>query len=212
MAADQPAAGTTSFRATGPAYIATIAIGHGLKHWYIAAFAVFLPLIEEEYQLTTFGVAVLSTIRQFAGGAPNFFVGYVSDRFRKHWNLLLPASFIAAAASMMFAGLMPWYWPMVFFIAMGGVAAAFWHPPAISMLSTRFPERRGLAIAFHGSGSGAGEALAPLLVGAILAYILIGFYVIAVLVVVEIVCVVLACVSASRGEVFRYPFSLRLIS
>ncbi len=172
MAADQPAAGTTSFRATGPAYIATIAIGHGLKHWYIAAFAVFLPLIEEEYQLTTFGVAVLSTIRQFAGGSPNFFVGYVSDRFREHWNLLLPASFIAAAASMMFAGLMPWYWPMVFFIAMGGVAAAFWHPPAISMLSTRFPERRGLAIAFHGSGSGAGEALAPLLVGAILAYIL----------------------------------------
>ena len=172
MAADHPAAGTTSFRATGPAYIATIAIGHGLKHWYIAAFAVFLPLIEEEYHLTTFGVAMLSTIRQFAGGSPNFFVGYVSDRFRQHWNLLLAVSFFTAAASMMMAGLMTWYWPMVFFIGMGGVAAAFWHPPAISMLSTRFPERRGMAIAFHGSGSGAGEALAPLLVGAILAYIL----------------------------------------
>ena len=49
-------------------------------------------------------------------------------------------------------------------------------------------------------------------IAGILAYILIGFFVIAVLVVVEIVCVVLACVSASRGEVFRYPFSLRLIS
>ena len=173
MAVDHPAAGKTPFRATGPAYIATIAIGHGLKHWYIAAFAVFLPLIEEEYQLTTFGVAMLGTIRQFAGGSPNFFVGYFSDRFRQHWNLILAISFISAAASMMLAGLMPWYWPMVFFIGMGGVAAAFWHPPAISMLSTRFPERRGMAIAFHGSGSGAGEALAPLLVGAILAYILL---------------------------------------
>ena len=161
MAANHQAAGKTPFRATGPAYIATIAIGHGLKHWYIAAFAVFLPLIEEEYQLTTFGVALLGTIRQFAGGSPNFYVGYFSDRFRNHWNLILPISFFAAAASMMLAGLMPWYWPLVFFIAMGGVAAAFWHPPAISMLSTRFPERRGMAIAFHGSGSGAGEALAP---------------------------------------------------
>lgn len=170
MAADHPAAGSTSFRATGPAYIATIAVGHGLKHWYIAAFAVFLPLIEEEYQLTTFGVATLSTIRQFAGGSPNFFVGYVSDRLRKHWQLLLPISFIAAAASMTMAGLSQPYWIMVFFISMSGVAAAFWHPPAISMLSTRFPERRGMAIAFHGSGSGAGESLAPLFVGLMLAY------------------------------------------
>jgi len=172
MASDMPAAGASSFRASGGAYMATIAIGHGLKHWYIAAFAVFLPLLEEEYQLTTFSIAVLSTIRQFAGGSPNFFVGYVSDRLRAHWNLLLPISFIAAAASMMFAGLMPWYWGTVFFIAMGGVSAAFWHPPAISMLSMRFPQHRGLAIAFHGSGSGAGEALAPLFVGLILAFLL----------------------------------------
>ena len=172
MAANQPAAPGTSFRATGPAYIATIAIGHGLKHWYIAAFAVFLPLIEEEYALTTTGVALLQIIRQIAGGSPNFFVGYISDRFRAHWNLLLPVSFLVAATSMMIAGLLPWYWGVVAGIAGSGIAAAFWHPPAISMLATRFPERRGLAIAFHGSGSGAGEALAPLVVGVILAFIL----------------------------------------
>lgn len=172
MAAEQPAVPRTPFRATGPVYIATIAIGHGLKHWYIAAFAVFLPLIEEEYALTTTGVALLQIIRQIAGGSPNFFVGYVSDRLRDHWNLLLPISFLVAAASMMIAGLMPWYWGVVMGVAGGGIAAAFWHPPAISMLSTRFPDRRGMAIAFHGSGSGAGEALAPLVVGLILAYIL----------------------------------------
>ena len=36
------------------------------------------------------------------------------------------------------------------------------------MLSIRFPDRRGMAIAFHGSGSGAGEALGPIAVGFIL--------------------------------------------
>ena len=172
MATGDSAVSKTAFRARGPSYLASIAVGHGLKHWYISAFAVFLPLIEQEYALTTFGVSVLVTVRQFAGGAPNFFVGYVTDRLRDHWNLLLPGSLLAAAACMMLAGLSHWYWALVGFVAMAGVAASLWHPAAISMLSTRFPDRRGMAIAFHGSGSGAGEALGPLGVGFILAVLL----------------------------------------
>ncbi|MQF87202.1 MAG: MFS transporter [SAR202 cluster bacterium] len=159
---------TNSFRATSASYIATIAIGHGLKHWYIAAFAVFLPLIVEEYEITAAGLTVIGLIRQFAGGFPNFFVGYASDRLRNHWHLMLPASFFFAALFMMLSGSTPWLWPVIVFASLAGVAASFWHPPAISMLSTRFPNRRGMAIAFHGSGSGAGEALGPLVVGFIL--------------------------------------------
>lgn len=158
-----------SFRASGPVYIATIAVGHGLKHWYIAAFSVFLPLIVEEYALTASGITALGLIRQFAGGFPNFFAGYASDRLRNYWHWMLPASFFFAALFMMLSGRMSWVWPVIGFAALSGVAAAFWHPPAISMLSNRFPERRGMAIAFHGSGSGAGEALGPLAVGFVLA-------------------------------------------
>lgn len=166
--ADTPVVGNTSFRAKGPSYIATIAIGHGIKHWYLAAFAVFLPLIKDEFALSAIGVSVLVTLRQVGGGIPNFFVGYVTDRLRGRWNVLLPVSLISAAAAYVAAALSPWYWPLVVFIALAGVSAAFWHPAAISMLSTRFPTRRGMAIAFHGSGSGAGEALGPLGVGFIL--------------------------------------------
>ena len=162
--------GSRSFRASGPTYIATIAIGHGLKHWYIAAFAVFLPLIVEEYELTATGVTAIAIIKQFGGGFPNFFVGYVSDRLSGYWHLMLPLSFFFAALFMMLSGLAPWVWPVVALASIGGLAASFWHPPAISMLSTRFPDRRGMAIAFHGSGSGAGEALGPLAVGFILAF------------------------------------------
>jgi len=172
MAAEVPALGGMSFRAKGPSYIATIAVGHGIKHWYVAAFAVFLPLIEREYGLTAVGVGVLVTIRQVGGGLPNFFVGYITDQLRRHWNLLLPISLVVTAACYMLAGLTHWYWPVVLLIAFAGVAASFWHPAAISMLSTRFPERRGMAIAFHGAGSGAGEALGPVGVGFILAVFL----------------------------------------
>ena len=158
----------SSFRASGPTYIATIAIGHGLKHWYIAAFAVFLPLIVEEYEITAAGLTVIGLVKQLAGGFPNFFVGYASDRLRNYWHWMLPLSFFFAAFFMMLSGRSPWLWPIIVLGALGGIAASFWHPPAISMLSNRFPARRGMAIAFHGSGSGAGEALGPLAVGFIL--------------------------------------------
>ncbi len=158
----------SSFRASGPTYIATIAIGHGLKHWYIAAFSVFLPLIVKEYEITAAGLTVIGLVKQLAGGLPNFFVGYASDRLRNYWHWMLPASFFFAALFMMLSGRSPWVWPIIALAALGGVAASFWHPPAISMLSNRFPSRRGLAIAFHGSGSGAGEALGPLVVGFVL--------------------------------------------
>ena len=171
MASDASAVpGSGSFRAAGATYIATIAIGHGLKHWYIAAFAVFLPLIVEEYELTATGVTAIAIIKQFGGGFPNFFVGYVSDRLSGYWHWILPLSFFFAALFMMLSGLAPWVWPVVALASIGGLAASFWHPPAISMLSTRFPDRRGMAIAFHGSGSGAGEALGPLGVGFVLAF------------------------------------------
>ena len=158
----------SSFRASGPTYIATIAIGHGLKHWYIAAFSVFLPLIVKEYEITAAGLTVIGLVKQLAGGLPNFFVGYASDRLRNYWHWMLPASFFFAALFMMLSGRSPWVWPVIALAALGGVAASFWHPPAISMLSNRFPARRGMAIAFHGSGSGAGEALGPLAVGFVL--------------------------------------------
>ena len=159
----------SSIRAAGPTYIATIAVGHGLKHWYIAAFAVFLPLIVAEYDIDAAGLTAIGLAKQLAGGLPNFFVGYASDRLRNYWHWLLPASFFGAALFMMLSGLSSSVWMVVGLAAFAGVAASFWHPPAISMLSARFPTRRGMAIAFHGSGSGAGEALGPLAVGFILA-------------------------------------------
>jgi MFS family permease len=152
--------------------MASIAVGHGIKHWYISAFTVFLPLLEQEYALSVLGVSILVAVRQLGSGLPNFIVGYVSDRLRNYWHLLLPASLLGAAGCYMLAGLSPWYWTVVAFISLAGASAAFWHPPAISMLSARFPTRRGMAIAVHGAGSGAGEALGPLGVGLILVLLL----------------------------------------
>ena len=166
------AAARPSFRASGPAYLATISVGHGLKHWYLAAFAVFLPLIEREFVMSALAISAFVTVRSAGAGLPNFFAGYVADRLHRYWGAMLPVSFLLVALAMMLAGFLPWVWGVAAAFALAAMAASFWHPPAISMLSSRFAERRGMAIAFHGAGSGAGEALGPLGVGLILAGLL----------------------------------------
>ena len=162
----------TGFRASGPAYMATIAVGHGFKHWYLAAFAVFLPLIEREYAMSALAISAFVTVRSAGAGLPNFFAGYVADRLHRHWAVMLPVSFLAVALAMMLAGFLTWVWGVALAFSLAAMAASFWHPPAISMLSSRFAQRRGMAIAFHGAGSGAGEALGPLGVGLILVALL----------------------------------------
>jgi len=49
------------------------------------------------------------------------------------------------------------------------------------------------------------------LVACVLMWVLIGFLLIGLLAVFDVILVVLAAVSASKGQPYRYPFSLRLI-
>lgn len=49
-----------------------------------------------------------------------------------------------------------------------GIGNNLWHPAALSTLGQRFPNRKGLAMSLHGMGGNFGEALAPLLIGALL--------------------------------------------
>ena len=100
----------TSFRASGPAYLATISVGHGLKHWYLAAFTVFLPLIEREFVMSALAISAFVTVRSAGAGLPNFFAGYVADRLHSHWAVMLPVSFLLVALAMMLAGFLPWVW------------------------------------------------------------------------------------------------------
>jgi uncharacterized protein len=50
------------------------------------------------------------------------------------------------------------------------------------------------------------------LVGWVLAFILIGFVLLGLIWLVNIVCCILAAVAASKGEHYRYPFTLRLLN
>jgi MFS family permease len=54
-------------------------------------------------------------------------------------------------------------------VALVGFGNSLWHPTAIPTLARRFPERKGLVLSLHGMGGNAGDAIAPIVVGALLA-------------------------------------------
>jgi MFS family permease len=60
------------------------------------------------------------------------------------------------------------YVQAIFFSTLVVIAVTFWHPAAIGTLARTFSDRRGFAIALHGTGGSIGEALGPLLAGALL--------------------------------------------
>ena len=54
-------------------------------------------------------------------------------------------------------------------VMMVGVGNSLWHPTAIPTLARRYPDRKGLVLSLHGMGGNAGDAIAPLVIGTLLA-------------------------------------------
>ena len=73
--------------------------------------------------------------------------------------------------SMLLAGAAPNYWAMLGVMLLVGAGPAFFHPPAISELSRRYPERRGFVVSLHGLGANVGEVLGPLGAASLLGFL-----------------------------------------
>jgi MFS transporter, FSR family, fosmidomycin resistance protein len=170
MASEAQASQKVSFRQRRNVTLTGLSLGHGVKHWYNSAFWVLFPLIKEEFLLGPISASFLITARQTIGGLSNFAIGPLSDMFRTRWHILIPSSFLAMAICYMLIGLAPGYAVIAILLAVSGLFTNIWHPPAIAILSNQFPERKGLALSFHGGGAGAGETLAPLGAGFILTF------------------------------------------
>jgi MFS family permease len=56
------------------------------------------------------------------------------------------------------------------FMAIGGLGSGSFHPQSIAILSTAYRERRAFALGIHDSAANLGEVIAPLTIGALLAY------------------------------------------
>src|SRR5215469_15033035 len=147
-----------------------VSIGHALTHWYPATFYLLLPLIGAELGLSYLQIGSILTVQATAGALSNIPGGILVDSVSRK-GLLMAISLFWVGAPYLLMSFSHQYAMLLGCAALVGIGNNLWHPTAIPLLAKRFPERRGLVVSIHGMGGNVGDALAPLVVGAMLSYI-----------------------------------------
>ena len=163
---------TASAVASGPQNfkeVWLISAGHGLTHWYTATFYLLLPLIGKELGLSYTEIGLIMTIQHFAGAVSNLPGGMIVDTIGQK-GYLMAASLFWVGVPYAFMSITHDFWMLLVCVTLVGIGNNIWHPAAMPTLAYRYPERKGLVLAFHGMGGNMGEAIAPIAVGALLAW------------------------------------------
>ena len=145
-----------------------ISLGHGLTHWYPATFYLLLPIIGKELGLSYTEIGFIMTVQYAAGALTNIPGGILVDAIGYKGRLMAISLFWIGFPYLLMAFTSS-YWMLLACMVLIGMGNNLWHPAAISTLGQRFPARKGFALSFHGMGGNLGEALAPLLIGTLLA-------------------------------------------
>lgn len=146
-----------------------ISAGHSLTHWYPATFYILLPLIGTELGLSYTEIGIIISVQHIVGAIANLPGGMVVDAYGKKGYLLALALFWVGFPYALMS-VTSSYWMLLVCVALVGIGNNIWHPAAIPMLAHRYPDRKGLVLSYHGVGGSLGDALAPLAIGALLAW------------------------------------------
>ena len=163
VAPTPPAASGKSFRE-----VWLITLGHGLTHWYPSTFYLLLPIIGRELGLNYSQIGLIMTCQYVAGAVANVPGGILVDTVGRK-GLLMALSLFWVGFPYLLMGFSHGYLMLLGCVALVGFGNSLWHPTAIPTLARRFPERKGLVLSLHGMGGNAGDAIAPLVVGSLLA-------------------------------------------
>ena len=180
-----------------------ISAGHGLTHWYPATFYVLLPLIGRELGLSYTEIGLLMSLQHVAGAISNLPGGMFVDAVGKK-GYLMAASLFWVGFPYALMSLTHSYWMLVICLMLVGIGNNIWHPAAIPTLAHRYPQRKGLVLSFHGMGGNVGEAIAPLIAGALLAWFswreVVVLNIVPGIVMATLIVVMVGALSTSRGE------------
>lgn len=145
-----------------------IALGHALTHWYPATFYLLLPIIGNELGLSFSQIGLIMTCQYLAGALANVPGGVLVDTVGRK-GLLMAISLFWVGFPYLLMSFTHSYLMLLACVVMVGIGNSLWHPTAIPTLARRYPERKGLVLSLHGMGGNAGDAVAPLVIGALLA-------------------------------------------
>ena len=148
-----------------PMYL--VSLGHGGTHWIQATFYTILPYVAADLGLTYTQIGFLLSLFHLSSAIANVPSGMIVDVTGRRVLYQALALALGGVALLCFS-FSRQYWAFAAAVAVIGAANMLWHPAAISYLSIRYPDRRGLALAMHGLGANLGDALGPMAAGALL--------------------------------------------
>ena len=146
-----------------------ISAGHAFTHWYTATFFILLPLIGKELGLSYTEIGFIMTAQHVVGAISNLPGGMVVDMVGKK-GYLMAISLFWVGFPYALMSLTHSYWMLLVCVMLVGIGNNLWHPAALTTLAFRYPDRKGLVMAYHGMGGNIADGLAPLVVGALLAW------------------------------------------
>ncbi|MBI3091402.1 MAG: MFS transporter [Candidatus Tectomicrobia bacterium] len=155
---------------TRTAILSIISLGHLDTHWNTGAFGLLSPFIAAEFGLSYAHIGVMSSVRFFISACVNLPGSALVDVLGKRTGSLMLALAVPSLGYLLLS-LAPSIG--IIMIAMGllGFGASLWHPPAMSLLSSLMPDRRGFAMSTHEFGAGLGDLLSPLVFGLVLTFL-----------------------------------------
>jgi sugar phosphate permease len=145
-----------------------ITAGHMMTHWYPATFYLLLPLIGADLGLSFGQIGSILSCQFIAGALSNVPGGMLVDAVARK-RLLMAAALFWVGIPYVIMGFAHAYWMLLVCAALVGIANNLWHPAAIPLLAQNFPRQRGLVVSLHAMGGNLGDAIAPLVVGTMLA-------------------------------------------
>jgi FSR family fosmidomycin resistance protein-like MFS transporter len=145
-----------------------VTAGHMMTHWYPGTFYLLLPLIAKELDLIFSQIGSILTCQFIAGALSNVPGGMLVDAVHRK-GLLMALALSWVGVPYLIMGFTHSYWTLLGCAALVGIGNNLWHPTAIPLLAQSYPGRRGLVVSFHAMGGNVGDAIAPLVAGAMLA-------------------------------------------
>lgn len=148
---------------------ASLIAGHALHHVYDYGLYVILPVIYTEFGLTPVAAGLMDTVRRVSSGVAAIGGGLLVDQLQHRRILILCVSMVTMGLGYLIVGLAPAYLIILIGLGLVGIShQSLWHPSALSLLSQRYPERRGFMVSIHRSSGNLGDAIGSVAVGALM--------------------------------------------
>jgi len=149
--------------------LATTAVAHMTEHLYVGVTTVVLPVIAATMGLGMAQAGSLVSARYLVAGLANIPSGFLADTVKRR-HVLLGLCLVFLGLGSMLMSFAPGFWPLLIFMAIGGLGSGSFHPQSIAILSSAYQKRRALALGVHDSAANLGEVIAPLTIGALLTF------------------------------------------